>query len=212
MKKGIAEAIVVTVFACIASVACDKTSPTPTDAPYIVGDDGNFRSITTALNAAPAGSVIEVRRGTYAERVIIEKPGMKLRAQSAVLDGTAGSLDGRGIGMLISGVADVEISGFTVRNFERGIVLRNASNTTLRANEVHANNNKGASTVPPLVTGVDLFDGVVLFGSSNNQIVDNIVRDNGHDGLIVADGSNNNIIRGNRMLNNGAQTVPARGG
>jgi parallel beta-helix repeat protein len=144
--------------------------------------------------------------------VVIDKPGMKLRGQSAILDGTSGTLDGRGIGILISGVADVEISGFTVRNFERGIVLRNASNTTLRGNEVHASNNKGASTAPPLAAGVDLFEGVVLFGSNNNQIIDNILRDNGHDGLMVTDGSRNNIIRGNRILNNGAQTVPGRFG
>lgn len=210
MTKRIA--VIITVLACMASVACDTTSPTPIDVLYVVGEDGNFRSIATALNLAPPGSIIEVRRGTYAERVVIDKPGIKLRAQSAVLDGTAGTLDGRGIGMLISGVADVEVSGFTVRNFERGIVLRNANNTILRANEVYASNNKGASTAPPLAPGVDLFEGVVLLGSSNNQVIDNILRDNGHDGLMVTDGSRNNIIRNNRILNNGAQTVPGRFG
>lgn len=211
MSNRIAK-VMVTVLACANLGGCDKTSPTRAETVYAVGEDGNFRTIGAALNAAPPGTLIEIRPGTYAERVVIDKPGMKLRGQSAVLDGTAGSLDGRGIGMLISGVADVEISGFTVRNFERGIVLQNATNTLLRANEVHGNNSKTAGTAPPLAPGVDLFEGVVLLASSNNQIIDNILRNNGHDGLMVAQGSRNNIIRGNRILENGAQTVPGRFG
>ena len=211
MRSIVAHRVVVAVLAG-SLWGCDTTSPTRRDVLYVVGSEGNFRTISAALEAAPQGTEIEVQRGTYAERVVITKPGMILRGQSAVLDGTAGGLDGRGIGILIQGVADVEISGFTVRNFERGIVLRSATNTTLRANEVHANNSKTANTAPPLAPGVDLFEGVVLIGSSNNQIIENILRDNGHDGLMVTEGSRNNTIRANRVLNNGAQTTPGRFG
>ena len=205
-------AATLTIAMCAGSWGCDSTAPTKLDVLYVVGADGNFRTIGAALDAAPAGTTIEVRGGTYAERLIIGKPGMKLRGSGAALDGTAGGLDGRGVGILIANVADVEISGFTVRNFERGIVLENASNTTLRGNTVHSNNSKAASTSPPLTSGVDLFEGVVLIRSSNNQVIDNVLRDNGHDGIMLTGGSRNNVVRANRMTNNGAQTTPGRFG
>ncbi len=75
MTKRIA--VIITVLACMASVACDTTSPAPIDVLYVVGEDGNFRRIATALNLVPPGSIIEVRRGTYAERVVIDKPGIR---------------------------------------------------------------------------------------------------------------------------------------
>lgn len=189
----------------------NAAAPGPTDVRYIVGLDGNFRSINVALAAAPAGEVIEVRGGPYAERVVIDKPGIKLRGVSAILDGA--TVDGgRGIGIHVTGAADVEISGFTVRNFERGIVVQSATNTVIRGNEVHSNNSKTADTAPPLAAGVDLFEGVVLLAASNTEVSDNTLRDNGHDGLMITGGSRNNIVRGNRMRNNGAQTVPGRFG
>ena len=194
------------------SSACNSsTSPARTDVLYVVGADGNFRTIAAALAAAPAGEVIEVRAGSYAERVVITKPGIKLRGVAAVVDGT-GVNGGRGIGIHVNGVADVEISGFTVRNFERGIVVENASNTVISRNEVHSNNSKTADTAPPLAPGVDLFEGLVLVASTGAQVTDNVLRNNGHDGLLIVGGSRNNIVRNNRMQNNGAQTVPGQFG
>jgi len=177
---------------------------------YVVGAQGNFRSINTAMNAAPEGETIDVQAGTYGERVIVTKRGMKLRGTSAVLDGAL--LDGRGIGIHVNGAPDVEVTGFTVRNFERGIVIENAANTTLRANEVHSNNSKDGSTAPPLAAGVSLFEGVVLIGATNAQITDNVLRNNGHDGLMIMGASRNNTVRGNRVRDNGAQTTPGQFG
>lgn len=196
-----------------AAVGCGGSgSPTsPATSRYVVsaGTDGNFPTIAAAINAAPAGEVIEVR-GAIGERVVIDKPGVKLRGgASGAIDGAL--LDGRGIGILVT-APDVEISSLTVRNFERGIVVQNTSNVVLRGNVVHANNSKTASTAPPLAPGVDLFEGVVLVGASNTQVIENVLRDNGHDGLMIMGGSNNNIVRNNRVLDNGAQTQPGRFG
>lgn len=177
---------------------------------YVVGAQGNFRSINVAINAAPEGETIEVQAGTYGERVIVTKRGIKLRGTSAVLDGAL--LDGRGIGLHVNGAPDVEVAGFTVRNFERGIVVENAANAILRANEVHSSNSKDGSTAPPLAAGVSLFEGVVLIGATGAQITDNVLRNNGHDGLMITGGSRNNMVRGNRVLDNGAQTTPGRFG
>ena len=191
---------------------CDGSTTGPSQGSlYVVGGPTrNFLTISAALNAAPAGEVIEVH-GAHAERVIIDKPGIKLRGVSAVRDGS--TVDGgRGIGIHVSGVPDVEVSGFTVRNFERGIVVQNALGAVIRQNEVHSNNSKAANSAPPLAPGVDLFEGVVLLGASGAQVAENILRNNGHDGLMIAGGSRNNIIRNNRILNNGAQTVPGQFG
>ena len=177
----------------------------------MVGPTGNFRSINAALQLAPANEVIEVHGGPYAERVVIGKPGIKLRGVGAILDGA--TVDGgRGIGIHVNGVAEVEVSGFIVRNFERGIVVQGAMSAVIRENEVHSNNSKTANTAPPLAPGVDLFEGVVLLGTSGAQVMNNTLRNNGHDGLMITGGSRNNIVRGNRMRNNGAQTAPGRFG
>lgn len=201
------------VLACTLTSGCDSdngvTAPGSTS-PYVVGAQGNFRSINTAMNAAPEGTIIEVQAGTYGERVIVTKRGMKLRGKSAVLDGAL--LDGRGIGIHVNGPPDVEVTGFTVRNFERGIVVENAANAILRANEVHSNNSKDGNTAPPLAAGVSLFEGVVLVGATNAQITDNVLRNNGHDGLMITGGSRNNTVRGNRVYDNGAQTTPGQFG
>lgn len=201
------------VLACGGFLGCGGSKTGPSQLPlYIVGGPTpNFLTISAALRAAPAGEVIQVHGGPHAERVVIDKPGIKLRGVSAVLDGS--TVDGgRGIGIHVTGVGEVEVSGFTVRNFERGIVVQNAVNAVIRQNEVHSNNSKTANTAPPLAPGVDLFEGVVLLGATGTQVTDNIIRNNGHDGLMIAGGSRNNVIRNNRVLNNGAQTVPGRFG
>ena len=197
--------------ACSLSAACDSNSPTRAEVLYVVGSDGNFATIGAALRAAPAGETIEVRGGTYRERVVVDKQGIKLRATGATVDG--GTVDGgRGIGIRVAGAQDVEVSGFTVRNFERGIVVENANGAVIRRNEVHSNNSKAADTSPPLAPGVDLFEGVVLNASSGVQVLENVLRNNGHDGLMITGGSRNNIVRANRILDNGAQTAPGRFG
>jgi len=193
-------------------LGCGTATTSPSQVAYIVGGPAaSFVSISAALQAAPPGEVVEVHGGPHAERVVIDKPGIKLRGVAAILDGS--SVDGgRGIGIHVNGVPEVEISGFVVRNFERGIVVQNAMGVVVRQNEVHSNNSKTANSAPPLAPGVDLFEGVVLLGAGGSQVFENILRNNGHDGLMIAGGSRNNVIRNNRILNNGAQTVPGQFG
>lgn len=192
--------------------ACNGTSPmSPAATLYVVsaGTDGNFPTVGAAMSAAPEGTVIEIR-GAIGERVVVTKRGIKLRgAASAAIDGAL--LDGRGIGIHVR-APDVEVSGLIVRNFERGIVVENADNALIQGNEVHSSNSKTANSAPPLAPGVDLFEGVVLLGATSAQVTDNLLRNNGHDGLMILGGSRNNIVRNNRVLANGAQTEPGRFG
>jgi parallel beta-helix repeat protein len=196
-----------TMLALVCIAGCDDNGPAGPAVPlYLVGPTGNFRSIGAAINAAPEGEIIEVQAGSYAERVVINKRGIKLRGTSAVLDGAL--LDGLGIGIHIAGTADVEVSGFTVRNFERGVVVENATNASVQRSEVHSTTSKAGDTAPPLSPGVSLFEGVVLIGAVNTQVIDNVLRNNGHDGVMLLGGSRNNTIRNNRIRDNGVQTTP----
>jgi len=186
------------------AMACGGESPGSPSSAYQVGATGNFRAIQDAVNAAPAGVVVEVMPGTYAERVVINKP-LKLRATRAVLDGS--SLSG-GIGILVNGTANVEVSGFTVQNFERGIVFQNVTNSSMTSNEVR---NSRTRSAPPFTFGVTPWEGITLIASRGNEIADNFSHDNGHDGLIVMEGSADNRIRNNRFNDNGVQTPTSVG-
>ena len=186
-------------------IACSRSSPGGPSSAFQVGATGNFRLIQDAVNAAPDGAVIEIFAGQYSERVVIGK-SVKLRATGAVLDGAGAG--GTGIGIFVSDAANVEVSGFTVQHFERGIVLQNASNAVVKGNEVRNNTTKSG---PPFTFGVTPWEGIVLIGSRNSDVTENFSHDNGHDGLMVTGGSSGNRIRNNRFTDNGAQTPTSVG-
>jgi hypothetical protein len=55
---------------------------------------------------------------------------------------------------------------------------------------------KSGNTAPPLAAGVSLFEGVVLVGSRDTQVTENVLRNNGHDGLMITGGSRTGPIPG----------------
>lgn len=202
------------VFAASAGLVlgCDKTSsPTsPAGTLYVVsaGTDGNFRTVADAMKVVPDGQYIEVR-GALAERLVIDRPNIEIRGTGGGgFDGQL--LDGRGTGIRIT-APGVKLSGLIVRGFEIGIMVDGAANVIIQDSDVHTNNNKTANTAPPLVA-TDAFNGIVLNGATNAQIINNVLRNNGHDGLTLQANSRNNVIRGNRVTGNGAQTDPGRFG
>lgn len=172
----------------------------------IIAVPGDFETIQQAVDAAEADAVINVAPGTYCERVTISTPGLRLRAApavgtgGAVLSGTACAAAGVGIGIHVAGVAGVEISGFTIEGYESGIVLHNATQTKVHLNEVR-DNRYGGSTSPPYRRA----QGILLIGSSFNEITRNAIHDNGHLGIGLYNGSNGNLIRANRLTDNQAQ-------
>ena len=84
-----------------------------------------FRTIQSAVNAAPAGSTVVVCQGTYREQVVLSKP-LSLVGQRATID-EAGvtpalqvSIPGLGTQTIFAAVvilsSHVQFSGFTVKN------------------------------------------------------------------------------------------------
>jgi parallel beta-helix repeat protein len=188
--------------------ACERQSPTSSDSSpgrgrlsdITVGPNQAFTSIQPALDAAPSGATVTVLAGSFSERIIISKR-VKLHGRQAILDGLSGGLDGRFVGIEVK-ADDVEITGFTVQNYERGIVVDRASNFRLRDTEVRFNLSKDP---PPISAGVTKSDGVVLITVQNSEIADSFIHDNGSIGLWLSRGSSGNTVRGNRFVNNGTQ-------
>ena len=100
----------------------------------------DFSTIQAAVDAAAEGDTVQVRAGIYNENVVVSTSAVRLHATSGVvLDGTGLS----GIGILVRGtsvaspVNDVEVSGFEVRNFERGIIVQWTVNAHIQSFESH---------------------------------------------------------------------------
>ena len=171
-----------------------------------VGPNQSYTTIQAALNAATPDATIHVMPATYAERIVITKP-IKLKGTQAVLDGLAGGLDGRFVGIEVS-ANNVDITGFIIQNYERGVVAESVANFRFHGNEVRNNTSKDP---PPISSGVTKSDGVVLYTVQNSEIADNFIHDNGSIGLLIGQrignpaDSSNNVIRRNRFVNNGTQ-------
>ena len=102
----------------------------------------DFSTIQAAVNAASPGDTIKVATGVYNENVVISTSGLRLKGgEGAVIDGDG--LTGTGIlvlGTAAQPVADVVVSGFEVRDFQRGIVLQFTTGARISGNVVHDNN------------------------------------------------------------------------
>lgn len=163
-------------------------------------------TIQAAVDAAEPGDIIQVARGVYHETVVITTSGIRLHGQNAVLDGEplrnpdASPLLGiHVLGTAASPVTGIEISGFEVRRYERGIVFEWVQHSRIQGNDVHGNER---------ITSALIFEGIFLVASSDNVILENRVHHNGHDGIQLRTGSSRNLIRANHSFNNGTQAVP----
>jgi hypothetical protein len=170
---------------------------------------GQYATIQAAVTAASAGDTIMVAGGVYTENVVISTSGLRLKAIGrAVIDGA--SLTGTGIlvlGTAAQPVADVEVSGFEVRGFQRGIVLQFTTGARISRNDVHDNNKSpGPSTALDQATGIDLVTAL------SSDVSENSVHNNGAAGIQLRVGSTDNLAPANRIFENGALLTADMGG
>jgi len=158
----------------------------------------DFATIQAAVDAANPGDIINVAAGVYNENVVIVTSGLRLHASSgAMIDGNG--LTGSGILVLGSAaqpVTDVEVSGFEVRDFQRGIVVQWATQARIRGNEVHDN-------IKWIVNGLESATGIDLVTTHFSDVSENFVHQNGYRGMGLRVGSTNNVLRANRIYENG---------
>jgi parallel beta-helix repeat protein len=165
----------------------------------------DFATIQAAVDAARDGDVVQVRAGTYHENVVITTSNLRLHASAkTVLDGNG--LGGFGIhvrGTPELPVTGVEISGFEVTNYTRGIILEWATHARVHRNEVHN------IRMPP-DGGLNDGRGILLWFADRNDLSQNFAGHNGRGGIMVAFGAEN-ILRGNRVHGNGYQVADFEG-
>jgi parallel beta-helix repeat protein len=161
----------------------------------------DFSTIQAAINEASPGDTIKVAAGVYNENVVISTPGLRLKAsEGAVIDGDG--LTGTGIlvlGTAAQPVADVEVSGFEVRGFQRGIVLQFTTGARISGNDIHDNNKSpGPPGNPDQATGIDLVT------AKSSDVSENSVHNNGTAGIQLRVGSTDNVVQANKIFENGA--------
>ena len=195
--------------------------------------------LKTAVAAAKAGTVIRLNPGIYAgQQISISATGTAAKPiwicgpRTAIIDG--GSI-GNGHGILVSASSHVIVSGFTVRNFLKGVTVRTSEHVTvsdLAITEigyegVHLRENTTDSTLVGTTisaTGrLDPFYGEgVYIGSSSanwcsltaclpdrsdrNAIVGNTVSGTGSDPIEAKEGTTGGVIARNIIDGTAAMT------
>jgi Right handed beta helix region len=179
------------------------------------GSKGCYATIGAAVSAAAAGDTINVASGTYKEDVIIGKSLSLVGANqnNTTIDATALSNGIYVDGLDNPGLSGVVVTGFTVENanFE-GILVTNASDVTVSANQV-INNDKSLEPSIPACPGIPAFEtgedfdcgeGVHFLGVDHSAIADNLVENNA-GGILLSDDTgetHDNLVTGNVSMNN----------
>ena len=104
------------------------------------------------------------------------------------------------------------------RDAEAGIAVFNSAGNTIRGNTSqlsmfgillhHSDGNTiAANEAAPLWSDGNQCDGIALFASHNNRVVDNTAANDVPHGIRVAPGSHGNVVRGNVVFQNGGDGI-----
>ena len=186
-----------------------------------------FRTIQSALNAAPAGATVIVCRGTYHEQVVISKP-VSLVGQRATIDESGVTpkfqvtLPMLGKQTIYAGViivsSRVTISGFTVTNADGEGILAAGLGAAVSGIEISHNtvmHNDLGGGVPPKSPYFacapmgqvpnDCGEGVHFAGNVAFSTISNNVIANNSGGVLLSDDvgpTHNNVIENNLVTGN----------
>ncbi len=169
---------------------------------------GPGQSIQAAIDAAAAGDVIEVAKGTYQENINITKQ-LTIRAVNVGRKGIdIPVLNGGNKGDVATVFADgVVLEGFAVTNGFNGIAVKSNGNL-LEGN--FANYNQGFGIIVfsqsqnRLVNNTAIQNGkagIGLFGADNSTVVGSKVMKNSL-GILVTEGSSGNVLSMNSLMQN----------
>jgi hypothetical protein len=154
----------------------------------------HFDKIKDGVNAVALDGTVYVYNGTYYENVDITKDGINLIGEdklNTIVDGYQ-----NGYSILIRNQQHVNVSGFTVRNGTKGILIRAESG------------NSRYNTISDCILYNNIWDGGMIHADSHasayaeyNVIKDCIAFDNGHTGIGIHITSNGAVCRYNEIYN-----------
>jgi Right handed beta helix region len=222
-------------------------TPSPSDSPTATPQPGGravavstSAQLTAALADAQPGDVITMADGTYTSKglaaglviggkqyygtFVLERSGTAAApiilqgTRAAVIDGKPGAVGtGTQYGLYLANADHVTVSGITVTNVTKGIVLDESSHTRLSGIEVHTTGQEGIH---------------LRTFSSDNVVIGNVVHDTGQknetygEGLYVGsansnwgtysgglpDRSDRNQLLGNTIYRTGAESMDIKEG
>ena len=164
----------------------------------IIREDG---SVEGTDKIQRVGDVYTLRGDINVDSAEWVHSGIQVLKDNIVIDGArfclfASGLSGNGIDL--SDRNNVEIKNLRISGFLIGVLLNNASNNRIHANEITGYSGGGPYGVPT---------GIWLSLSSNNRITSNKVTANNEYGISVHAASANNFLQGNVVTENGVGIV-----
>lgn len=198
---------------------CSDGSPSATGGGTLTvgGNDGDFGSLQSAVNAADVGTVITVRSATLVEQVVVSKSvtivgngGATLSMPGSPQAFADDSSDSSTAALVIRDVSGVEIRGMILTGPQDGIQIRNASDVRLVDVTVTGSGDDGVDVRNSHAVSIQgRFEsngdrGVqIREGSSQITLQDSVLSGNVDDGLRARDSSNITISRTESSTNGG---------
>lgn len=139
------------------------------------------------------------------DSIVVERSNIIIDGDGHVLEGS-----GSGNGFFLDSTSNVTVKGTNIRDFEYGIFLLVASNSSIFENNLTNNSLSGiflaASSENNSISGNVVMNSEIGIGLeievNYNRIVGNKIVNNSADGIFVNDQSNNNTIIENYIANN----------
>lgn len=189
----------------IAALALPSASAVP--ATLRVSQEGPYKTITEAVNAASPGDKVSVGAGTYKENLVIDKTLSLIGDGNPVIDGggTGSVIEIKAPGCVIKGFT-VRGSGSRISNEDTGILVDSARGTKIEENSlndvlfgIYIKNSPGSVIRGNTLRGKEVEmhergDGIRLWYSSGTRVIDNrisMIRD------MVIWWSNDTLVKGN---------------
>lgn len=171
------------------------------------GDIPDPRSVTgyTRISARDCGMVVTASTRLRADLGPCADDGIMVGADNVTLNlggrrvfGFPGPSDGNAAGIHVPQRSHVQVLNGTVSDFDAGVFLNGGTSNTVA--NVTVRDNVG----PDDPFGAELGDGIVLFDSASNRIVNNVITNNGiYDGVGVLGGdADDNVIVANTIIGN----------
>ncbi len=204
-RRGISTGAALTLLVLSTSLDGAAAAPPPQAAARVTCGETITENTTLVADVGPCPG----------DGIIIGADNITLNLNGHTVSGTPGPGDGFAAGIRIVDRTGVTVTGQpgqsgrrgTVTGFDGGIAVYRGSGHTIQNLEVRDN-------IGPDRADVELGDGIGLFNSANNRVIDNLVAHNGfYDGIAaLGPGTDNNLFENNVVEGNVGSEIRSRPG